>query len=110
MGLCTLVIAYTPLWWLTMPASLLAGFGFSMFHNTMQTNAAHMAPGARGTAVSLFAAALFLGQSIGALAAASQFESLGSSHVVALGGAMIAALGLWFGSVLRRRNANAPGL
>lgn len=110
MGLCALVIAYAPLWWLTIPASLLAGFGFAMFHNTMQTNAAHMAPGARGTAVSLFAASLFLGQSVGALAAASQFESLGSSHVVALGGAMIAGLGLWFGSVLRRRNTNGSGL
>lgn len=104
MGLCALVVAYTPLWWLSIPASLLAGFGFSMFHNTMQTNAAHMAPGARGTAVSLFAAALFLGQSVGALLAASLFDRLGSSHVVALGGAAIAGLGLWFGSVLRRRN------
>jgi len=38
------------------------------------------------------------------LLAASLFDRLGSSHVVALGGAAIAGLGLWFGSVLHRRN------
>jgi MFS transporter, YNFM family, putative membrane transport protein len=103
-GLCALVIAYAPWWWLSAPASLVAGFGFAMFHNTMQTNAAHMAPAARGTAVSLFAAALFLGQSVGAILAAGLFERIGSSHVVALGGALVAALGLWFGPVLQRRN------
>ena len=68
MGLCALVVAFTPWWPLAVPASLLAGFGFFMFHNTMQANAAHMAPQARGTGVSLFAAALFLGQSVGAMA------------------------------------------
>jgi len=105
MGLCALVVAFTPVWQLAVPASLLAGFGFFMFHNTMQANAAQMAPASRGTAVSLFAAALFLGQSVGAFLAASLFERIGSATVVALGGACMIALGLWFGSALRKHNA-----
>lgn len=105
MGLSALVVAFTPWWPLAVPASLLAGFGFFMFHNTMQANAAHMAPLARGTGVSLFAASLFLGQSVGAMLAASLMDQLGSAMVVALGGACIAALGLWFGRALHRHHA-----
>jgi len=106
MGLAALVVAYTPWWPLTVPASLLAGFGFFMFHNTMQANAAHMAPQARGTGVSMFAAALFLGQSVGAMLAAGLIDRVGSPMVVALGGGAIAALGLCFGRALRLRYAN----
>jgi len=110
MGLSALVVAFTPWWPLAVPASLLAGFGFFMFHNTMQANAAHMAPQSRGTGVSLFAAALFLGQSVGAMLAAGLIDPLGSATVVALGGATMAALGLWFGRALRRHHAqNAAG-
>ncbi len=105
MGVAALVVAYAPWWWLTVPASLLAGFGFFMFHNTMQANAAHMAPQARGTGVSLFAAALFLGQSVGAMLAAGLIDRVGSAMVVALAGGAIAALGLWFGRALRLRYA-----
>ncbi len=54
------------------PAALgcgLAGLGFYMLHNTLQTQATQMAPGQRGTAVTLFACSLFLGQSLGVMAA-----------------------------------------
>ncbi|UUZ65805.1 MFS transporter [Polaromonas sp. P1-6] len=44
LGLSALVLGFTPYWLPTLPASLLAGFGFFMFHNTMQTNATQMAP------------------------------------------------------------------
>lgn len=43
----------------------LSGLGFYMLHNSMQNLATQVAPAARGTAVSLFACALFLGQSGG---------------------------------------------
>ena len=39
-----------------------AGVGFYMLHNTLQVQATQMAPEARGTAVTLFACLLFLGQ------------------------------------------------
>lgn len=105
-GLCALVLAYTPHWLPALPASLLAGFGFFMFHNTMQTNATQMAPGARGTAVSLFASFLFLGQSAGVVVAAALIGRLGSGAVVALGGLVMAAEGVFFAWALRRRDAS----
>jgi predicted MFS family arabinose efflux permease len=105
LGLASLVIAFTPVWWPSAPASLLAGFGFFMFHNTMQTNATQMAPAARGTAVSLFASALFMGQSIGVLLAAALVGLLGSTAVIALGSGVLVAVGLYFSVALRRRHA-----
>jgi len=92
------------LWSLALLASPLAGFGFFMFHNTMQANATQMAPAARGTAVSLFAAFLFLGQSLGVLAAAALAQRLGSTAVIALGCAVLVAAGLYFAARLRRRH------
>ena len=38
-GVSALVLAYSPHWGPALPASLLAGFGFFMFHNTMQATA-----------------------------------------------------------------------
>ena len=105
LGLSSLVIAFAPVWWPSVPASLLAGFGFFMFHNTMQTNATQMAPAARGTAVSLFASALFMGQSIGVLLAAALVGVLGSTLVIALGSAVLVAVGLYFSSALQRRSS-----
>ena len=104
LGLSALVIAFTPVWWPTLPASLLAGFGFFMFHNTMQTNATQMAPAARGTAVSLFASFLFMGQSVGVLLAAALVGLIGSTAVIALGSAVLVAVGLFFAAALHRRH------
>ena len=104
LGGSALVIAGTPVWWPSVPASLLAGFGFFMFHNTMQTNATQMAPQARGTAVSLFASFLFMGQSIGVLLAAALVAQLGSTAVIAGGAAVLTAVGLYFARALRRRH------
>ena len=102
-GVCALVLAYTPHWGPALPASLLAGFGFFMFHNTMQANATQMAPHARGTAVSLFSSSLFLGQSIGVVLAASLIDRIGTSAVIAAGGAVMLLEGVYFAWVLRRR-------
>lgn len=104
LGLASLVIAFTPLWWLAVPASPLAGFGFFMFHNTMQTHATQMAPAARGTAVALFAASLFMGQSLGVLAAAALATWLGTTAVIALGSAVLVSIGWYFAARVRRRN------
>jgi len=74
-----------------------------MFHNTMQANATQMAPQARGTAVSLFSSSLFLGQSIGVVLAASLIDRIGSAAVMALGGAVMAGVGVIFAGALRQR-------
>ena len=105
MGVFALVLAWTPVWWLALPACLLAGFGFFMFHNTMQTNASQMAPQSRGTAMSSFAACLFLGQSVGVLAAASLTGLWGSAWVITLGALIMAALGLALAVGIQHRDA-----
>lgn len=102
-GMCALMLAYTPHWGPAIPASLLAGFGFFMFHNTMQANATQMAPHARGTAVSMFSSFLFLGQSIGVVLAASLIDPIGTGAVIALGGGVMAVEGMFFAWALRRR-------
>ena len=104
-GVCALVLATTPHWAPAIPASFLAGFGFFMFHNTMQASATQMAPHARGTAVSLFASFLFLGQSVGVVLAAVLIERIGTGAVVALGGICMALEGVFFAWVLGRRAA-----
>ena len=108
LGLSTLVLGFTPYWIFTLPACLLGGFGFFMFHNTMQANATQMAPSARGTAVSLFASALFLGQSAGVLLAAGLIDRIGSANVIAMGGAVMLVVGLFFAQALRRRKDLMP--
>lgn len=104
LGLSALVVGFTPYWVLAVPASLLGGFGFFMFHNTMQTNATQMTPGARGTAVSLFASSLFLGQSVGVALAAGLADRIGSGLVIALGGGLLTTVGLFFAQALNRRD------
>lgn len=103
LGAAALIVALSPHWAPVVPASLLGGFGFFMFHNTMQANATQMAPAARGTAVSLFAASLFLGQSIGVLLAAALVGRIGSMAVILLGGGVVVAVGSYFAAALRRR-------
>lgn len=105
LGVAALVIAISPHWGPTIPASLLGGFGFFMFHNTMQANATQMAPAARGTAVSLFASALFLGQSVGVLLAAALVTRIGSAAVIGAGGTVLVLVGAFFANALKRRDA-----
>src|SRR3712207_7161731 len=64
------------------PAAVLAiGLGFYMLHNTLQTNATQMTPEARGTAVSVFSSALYIGQMAGvALGSDRKSTRLNSSH------------------------------
>ncbi len=82
-------------------AAALAGFGFFMFHNTLQLNATQMTPHARGTAVSLFACALFVGNAAGAASAAALAPWIGSGAVLAGAGAVFGALGAFFGWAVR---------
>ena len=103
-GLCACVMAFTPHWLVAVPASLISGFGFFMFHNTMQANATDMAPHARGTAVSLFSSFLFLGQSVGVVMAASLIGRIGTSAVISGAGVVMALEGAFFAWVLGRRH------
>jgi len=65
-------------WWPAQAASCaLAGMGFFMLHNTLQTLATQMAPQIRGTAIAAFAFCLFAGQSTGVAVASRLVAAIG---------------------------------
>lgn len=105
LGLGFLIIAFTPWWPLAMPACLAAGFGFAMFHNTMQVNATQMVPSARATGVTLFAGALFFGQSIGVLSLAALMTFWPSTWVMATSALCMAILGWHFAQAIVKHAA-----
>ena len=69
-----LLLAWAPVAAWAIAGCFLAGLGFYMLHNTLQTQATQMAPQARGTAVTLFACLLFLGQSVGVMLMAASVD------------------------------------
>jgi len=94
-------------WWpLAVLGSMVAGLGFYMLHNTLQTNATQMAPEQRGSAVSSFAASLFIGQSIGVAAAGALADRVGTTAVLLIGGVGVCVVG-WTFSRLRAHHAAA---
>jgi YNFM family putative membrane transporter len=103
LGLSFMVLGLATHWQWAMLASLVAGFAFFMLHNTLQANATQMAPAARGTAVSLFASSLFMGQAIGVLLAAHLTSRWGSGTVIAMGGAVLVLVGGSFSQALKQR-------
>ncbi len=58
-------------------ALVVIGFGFYMLHNSLQTEATQMIPEARGTALAMFAAMLFIGQAAGVALAGPFFDRVG---------------------------------
>jgi predicted MFS family arabinose efflux permease len=96
-------IAATTSWPLAALALVLMGTGFYMLHNTLQTNATQMAPEKRGTAVSQFAASLFVGQSTGVALAGWVAEHLDTDVVLVSGALGVLAVGLTFARLRRGR-------
>lgn len=101
MGVCLLAMAAMTRAALAIPACLFAGLGFAMLHATLQTHATQMAPASRGTATALFSASIFLGQSLGILAAACVVDHGGFRLVFAVAGIVIIVTGLAFARSLR---------
>lgn len=103
---CYLVLPWLPLWQLTIPVFIVAGFGFYMFHNTLQTKATEMAPQARGTAIAVFAFALFMGQASGVAVFGGLIRLVHYEWAFVAAGACLAMLGPWFAvRVERQRRA-----
>ena len=107
LGLAYLTLALAPAWWLTPLAVTLVGLGFYMLHNTLQTNATQMSPEARGTAVGVFSAALYIGQTAGVATFAFAVDRFGGRSVFAASAILLPLLALWFSARLRRRAAEA---
>jgi predicted MFS family arabinose efflux permease len=90
-----LAIALFQNWVLFVPFSIIMGLGFYMMHSTLQTQATELAPEARGTAVSLFAFNLFIGQGIGAAVFGRVVDNFGYVPCFIFAGIAIALLSLW---------------
>jgi predicted MFS family arabinose efflux permease len=90
-------------------ACILLGLGYHMLHSTLQTHATQMAPTVRGTAVALFAMCLFFGQSGGVTLAAMALPTTGYAPLFGLTAIGLAATGLIFAALLRRRASHATG-
>ncbi len=97
-----LAIAAAPAWQLVALAFLVAGFGYYMLHNTLQTQATELAPGARGSAVALFAASLFLGQGLGPALYGPVAPAVGYPAIFAATGLLTAGLGFVAVRLIRR--------
>jgi predicted MFS family arabinose efflux permease len=79
------------------------GLGFYMLHNTLQTHATQMAPDARAQGVSLFAFALFIGQSAGVALAAPAVDAWGARPVYLAAAVTLPLVALWFRARLTHR-------
>lgn len=98
-----LTLAAMPVPWLAVPAIVVIGLGFYMFHNTLQTNATQMAPEARGLAMSLFAFTLFVSQSVGVAVAAPIMDRFGARPIFVFSAILLLASAQWFrGRLLAR--------
>jgi predicted MFS family arabinose efflux permease len=91
------IITIAPVAAAIVPATLMAGLGYYMIHNTLQTHATQMAPASRGPAVSTFASSLFLGQASGVALAAPVFDYTGGPPIF-----LFAASALLMGCILFR--------
>jgi predicted MFS family arabinose efflux permease len=97
-------LATMPHWAFSVPACLIAGMGFYMLHNTLQTCATQLSVTARGTAVSMFVCALFLGQAIGVALAAWFIDRHSAASWFAVAGPALLVLGPYFALRLRRQS------
>ncbi|MFA6139083.1 MAG: MFS transporter [Hyphomicrobium sp.] len=98
------MLAFAPVWGWALPASFLVGLGYYMLHNTLQTNATQMAPQVRGTAVSLFASAFFLGQALGAVLAAALLAEAGVMTLFVLAALLMPLISSGFVRLLQRQH------
>lgn len=101
------ILPLLPLWQATIPVFIAAGFGFYMFHNTLQTKATEMAPQARGTAIAVFAFSLFMGQASGVALCGVLIRVVNYEWTFVGMGTALAALGWWFATRVERHRLAA---
>jgi len=111
MGGLTMAIAYaafmlSTVWYWGVLASILSGLGYYFLHAVLQTHATQMAPAARGSAVSLFASCLFLGQSLGVAVCAWLGDNFGLAAVFPVGIIGLPLLAWFFAWRLRLRQTD----
>lgn len=81
---------------------VVAGFGFYMLHNTLQTQGTELAPTARGSTFALFSASMFFGQGVGPIFAGTVSNVGGFQTLFILVGVSVVALGLISAQLMKR--------
>lgn len=81
-------------WWSAIGFFVVNGFGFFLMHGTFQAQATELAPGARGSAVALFACCLFCGHAIGPVIMGLALHLLGTTGAILLFALAIGLLGV----------------
>ena len=115
-GIAMGLVAFGTRWEWAAVGCLVGGGGLYMLHNTLQANASQMLPQIRGTSVSMFAACLFIGQSLGVTIEAWAIDRGSAREIFAAAMVALPALGWWFSQGLRvrddwqRSDANASAL
>jgi predicted MFS family arabinose efflux permease len=102
LGFAFVAIGLLPNWQLFIPLAVLLGMGFYTMHGTLQTRATEIAPEARGTAISLFAFAFFMGQSTGPLMLGRVAESHGYPAAFVVAGVSLFLLAFAARTLFRR--------
>lgn len=103
LGGAALAASALPLAWPGTAAGFaVAGLGFFMLHNTLQTEATELASAARGSALAMFACAFFLGQGSGVIMIRHASAAAGLPVVYVVIGCAIIALGFIASRLLRR--------
>lgn len=110
MSACYFGLALAPSWQFCVPVLIVCGFGFYVMHNTLQTLATELAPDARGTAVSLFAFSLMIGQGAGVALLGTIIDRFGYSTAFSVTATAIALLGWWFQGKLKPAATDAGAL
>jgi predicted MFS family arabinose efflux permease len=90
------LLSVVPFWPAAIPVIMSAGFGFYMFHNTLQTKATEMAPKARGTGIAVFAFCLFLGQAAGVFLLGRLIRAAGYASAFTVSGILLFVLARMF--------------
>jgi len=88
-------IILSPHWLYAIPCTIALGAAFYLVHNTIQTKATEVAPGARGSAVALYACAWAAGQALGAAAAGIAVAWIGYASAIGAFALGFALLGFW---------------
>jgi predicted MFS family arabinose efflux permease len=102
-GASFLAMAISPYWQVFAPALVVAGIGLMMVHNLLQVGATQVAPEARGAALSLFAAMIFLGQTIGFAIASPVYDHYGGVPLFLLAAFAFPAIAFAFRRTIARR-------
>ena len=101
-GASFLAMAFTPVWQVYAPALFIAGIGLMMVHNMLQVGATQMAPEARGAALSLFAAMIFLGQTVGFAILSPVYDHFGAIPIFLAAAIGFPAIAIAFRSTLAK--------